>query len=199
MLPRLVRRSCGSKGVRRERAKVVPRAEGVVLDVGIGPGLNLPFLDPGRVRHVVGIDPSEAILALGRPLFEAAAVPVEVVTGGAEEMPFEGGHFDTAVLAYTACSIPRVKEALHEIRRVLKPSGQLLFLEHGRAPDARVARWQDRLDGVWGLVSGGCHLNRDIELLVRGAGFELEEIETYYARGFPRFAGFHFRGVARPG
>jgi len=199
ILPRLVNMACGSAMASEERRKVVPLAEGVVVEVGIGSGLNLPFYDPDKVKHVIGVDPADEMHALGRDRFDQAVVSVERISAPGEALPLEAACADTALLTFTGCTIPGIGEALGELRRVLKPSGRLLFLEHGRSSDANIARWQDRWNPVWKKLAGGCNINRDMAALIRDSGFEIEQLETYYTQPFPRIATFHYRGSARPG
>lgn len=198
ILPHFIHVVCGTREICRERAKVVPRAEGVVLDVGIGSGHNLRLMDPDKVQIVYGLDPEHGILERGRSRFENAPFPLEILKTGAEDIPLETHSVDTVVLTYAACTIPGVEEAFDEMHRVLKPSGRLLFVEHGHSPDPKVARWQDRLDPWWGHVAGGCHLNRDMPELIEQAGFEIEEMETEYLPKSPRWLGYLFIGTARP-
>lgn len=198
VLPYFIHWACGAPQIDKRRARVVPEARGVVLDVGIGSGHNLELLDPDKVQLVYGLDPEHGILERGRSRFEEAPFPLEILKTGAEEVPLATHSVDTVVLTYAACTIPGVEQAFEEMRRVLKPSGRLLFSEHGRAADAKVARWQDRLDPLWGKVAGGCHLNRDMPALIERAGFHIERLETEYIPGLPRWLGYNYLGVARP-
>jgi ubiquinone/menaquinone biosynthesis C-methylase UbiE len=178
------------------RRRVVSRAQGRVLEVGVGSGLNLP-LYTDAVTHVVGLDPSVRLLSKARRSQRASALPIRLIEGSAEALPLEDQSVDTVVTTWTLCSIPDVGAALREMRRVWKRSGQLLFVEHGRADDARVRRWQDRLTPVWKQIAGGCHLNRPIRRLIEDAGFGVERIETDYMRG-PKPMTFMSEGQARP-
>lgn len=196
ILPHLIRLACGSKAIGDQREKIVPRAQGVVLEVGIGAGANLAYYDPARVTKVVGVDPSAELRAYAEKAARDVPFEVELVGLGAEEIPLEAGTVDTVVSTYTLCTIPDPVRALRDMRRVLKSGGHLHFSEHGRAPDESVQRWQDRLDGFWGRISGGCHLNREISDLIREAGFETVDLETGYLAG-PRFAAFNYWGSAR--
>ncbi len=135
---------------------------------------------------------------LARSRIEAAPFPIEHLALSGEEIPADAATFDAVVSTYTLCTIPNVKKALSEIRRVLEPSGKLYFLEHGRAPDPKVARWQDRLNGIQNAIAGGCHLNRDMEALIRTAGFVFDVLDRHYAEGTPKFMGFLYRGIAAP-
>ena len=194
VLPRLTDLAMRSRVVSAERARFVPMASGRVLEVGIGSGLNLPFYGSG-VTSLHGLDPSLELWKLG--VRRTAAVPfaIRFVSGSAERVPAADASFDTAVTTFTLCSIPDPAAALTEMRRVLAPGGRLVFVEHGRSPDARVRAWQDRLTPLWRRVAGGCHLNRTIDELIRAAGFTIDAIETGDT-GAPRLFGYLFRGVA---
>ena len=168
IVPPLTDLAMRNKDLRPYRERIVGAAEGRVLDVGIGSGLNLPFYG-GRAGEIIGLDPSPSLLACARKRHGSA--PLSLIEGSAECIPLEAASIDTAVMTWTGCSIPDVATALDEIRRVLKPGGRLLFVEHGRAPEPSVARWQDRLTPLWKRVAGGCHLNRKIDDLIIAAGF----------------------------
>nr|WP_281378377.1 class I SAM-dependent methyltransferase [Halomonas organivorans] len=190
--------ACGNKVVDRQRAAVVPQARGRVLEVGMGSGLNLPHYDPDRVELVWGLEPSEGMRRKARHHVAGAPFEVRWLNLPGEEIPLEDNSADTVVLTYTLCTIPDWHRALEQMRRVLKPSGQLLFCEHGIAPDEGVRRWQDRVNPLWGKVAGGCHLNRTIPELIEHAGFAILQMETGYLPKVPRFAGFNFWGAAAP-
>lgn len=197
LLPTLVHRTCSSTTTTQQRAMVVPRARGDVLEVGFGSGLNLPFYDPAKVTKVWGLDPSTELWRMASRAVRDAAFEVEMVPARGEEIPFGSHRFDTAVVTYTLCTIPDPGRGLSEVARVLKPGGHLLFCEHGAAPDARVRRWQSRLTPMWRRVSGGCHLDRDVPALLEGAGFQITEMEAMYLPGW-RLAGYQYRGAAVP-
>lgn len=196
IFPRLMHVVMGFGELPEYRRKVVPAAEGRVLEVGIGSGLNAP-LYTDRVDEVIGLDPNETLNRMAQQRVSGARVPIRVVNGSAEDMPLDTASFDTVVMTWTLCSIPDPVRALREMRRVLRPGGQLLFIEHGTAPDPSVARWQDRLTPLWKRFAGGCHLNRRMDVLIRQGGFSLEQLETGYLEG-PRFAAFCYWGSARP-
>jgi ubiquinone/menaquinone biosynthesis C-methylase UbiE len=196
ILPRLIDLTMGQARFAAYRGRVVPAAEGRVLEIGIGSGLNLPFY--GRsVRQVIGLDPSRRLLAMARQAEPSGAGAVELVEGSAEEIPLERASVDSIVTTWTLCSIPDAPRALAEMRRVLRPGGRLLFVEHGRAPEPNIVWWQDRLTPAWKRLGGGCHLNRAIATLIEGAGFGLDRLETGYMRG-PRPMTFMYEGSARP-
>ncbi len=195
VLPWALDLACGLPMVGRQRQQVVPLAHGRVLEVGIGTGLNMPYYDKTRVRQITGLDPALALHPRARRRIAAAGLPVELVGLSAEQIPRPDASFDTVLMTYTLCSIPDPLAALREMRRVLVPGGSLLFCEHGRAPDAPVARWQDRLQPLWGPLAGGCHLNRDIPGLLEAAGFTCPDLHQRYLRG-PRVVMFHSWGQA---
>ncbi|QPC41813.1 class I SAM-dependent methyltransferase [Kaustia mangrovi] len=197
VMPRVVSCLCGTEEISAQRAKVVPAADGVVLEVGIGPGHNLGFYDRERVSRVIGLDPVREMTALGARRFASSPVPVEVVEAPAEDMPLDDGSVDTVLLTYTACTIPDTASAVAEMRRVLKPGGRLLFCEHGRSRDEGVARWQDRVNPLWSRLAGGCNINRNIAGALEEGGFEVVSMENYYLKPMPRIVGYHYLGSAR--
>lgn len=194
--PRLVRCLCAMPDIAAQRSQLVPEARGVVLEIGIGPGLNLPYYDPARVERVIGVDPSEAFLQLGEAQRRSAGVPVEIIRAPAESLPLPDGFVDTAVITYTLCSVDDPSRCLGEVRRVLKPDGRVLFLEHGLSDEERVARWQRRLNPVWRSLAVGCNLNRPVARMLREAGFAIEQVDQYYLPHAPKPIGFQCRGVA---
>ncbi len=196
ILPFLIDKACGIGPIQAQRQKVVPQAKGEVLEIGIGSGLNLPFYDGAKVNKVWGLEPSAEMRAKAAKVAARAAVPVSFLDLPGEEIPLDDGVVDTVLVTYTLCTIPEVAAALGQMRRVLKPDGKLIFCEHGQAPDPSVRRWQDRLDPLWGRFSGGCHLNRPIDALVKQAGFQIEALDTGYIAS-PKFAGFNYWGTAR--
>lgn len=200
ILPSFLNCACGAKPILYQRGKVVPLAEGLVLEVGIGSGLNIPFYDAAKVTKVIGLDPSPELNEMAQKVVAKTAaengLAVDITLGSAEDMPFPDDHFDSVVITYTLCTIADAAAANLEIRRVLKPGGKLIFCEHGLAPDAGVAKWQDRIDPIWGKIAGGCHLNRDIPELITGAGFTIETLQQMYLPSTPKFAGYNYWGVA---
>lgn len=197
VLPYLIEKAGRSHAILEARRRWVPRAHGDVLEIGVGSGLNLAFYDPARARRVTAIDPSEPLLARAAPRAAGAAVPVELVTATAEAMPFPDASFDSAVMTYTLCSVADPARALAELRRVLRPQGTLLFVEHGLADDERTRRWQRGLTPLWSRVSGNCHLDRDPRALLAEAGFRGEDIAAGAAEG-ARWLSFTYQGSARP-
>lgn len=196
ILPRLLDFAMSNRELRPYRERVVSAAAGEIVEIGVGSGPNLPLYDPARARSVAALDPSPPLLAMALRRREEALVPVELVEASAEALPFAAGKFDTAVVTWALCTIGDPQRALAELRRVLKPGGRLLFVEHGRAPDPGVARWQARLTPLWRRCSGGCHLDRPVEELVQGAGFRLETLATGYMNALKPFT-FMYEGTAR--
>ncbi len=195
VLPYLIDIVCGMKAVQRQRHRVIPLAQGQVLEVGIGTGLNLAHYNRAKVTKVVGLDPGLEMLSLAQKRLEKIGVPVELVSLSAEKIPFEAGTFETVVVTYSLCTIPDPVVALKEMRRVLKPGGKLIFCEHGLAPDPSVRRWQTRLTPLWSKLAGGCHLNRDIPALIKEAEFQSTDMKTMYLPG-PRPLTYNYWGTA---
>lgn len=197
VLPALIELACGQSSVEEQRRALIPQAQGRVLEIGFGTGLNLPFYDRARVQSLAGVDPSPAMRPRAEPRAREAGFPVTLLTAAAEDLPVPDAAFDTAVSTYTLCSVADPAAALRRLRRALKPGGTLLFSEHGLSPDASVRRWQRRLDRAWPSVAGGCHLTRDIPALLREAGFELLDLRQQYLPG-PRPWTWHSSGRALP-
>jgi ubiquinone/menaquinone biosynthesis C-methylase UbiE len=198
ILPKLLGAACASPPMMKQRTKVVPGAEGRVLELGVGMGLNLRFYDPGKVSEVMGVDPSPELRAVAEAAERDPALKVRVEDGTAEALPFEDKSFDTVVCTFTLCSVCTPTAALAEARRVLKPGGRFLFCEHGLSPDPGVAKWQRRIEPVWKRIAGGCHLTRPVASAIQAAGFRLDRVETMYVPRTPRFAGWNEWGAARP-
>ncbi|MGD0124827.1 MAG: class I SAM-dependent methyltransferase [Terriglobia bacterium] len=185
-----------NKETARLRAAWIPQARGEVLEIGIGSGLNLPFYS-SEVHQIYGVDPSVELQRMARQRATTGRGKVEFLTQSAEEpLPLASATIDTVVVTWTVCSIPNAAKALQEMKRVLKGSGRLIFVEHGRAPDPAVAAWQDRLTPVWKRITGGCHLNRRIDELVMEAGFQISDLKTCYVAG-PRPMTYTYQGIAQ--
>jgi len=198
VLPWLLGKACAAKPIMKQRAKVVPFAEGRVLELGLGSGLNLPFYDPAKVTSVHGVDPSAELRALAEAAPRPPGLAVSVADGVAEALPFDDHSFDSVVCTFTLCSVHAPPTALAEARRVLKPGGRLYYCEHGLSPDADVARWQRRWEPLWKRLAGGCHLTRPVTSAIAGAGFVIERSDQMYLPGTPRIAGWSEWGVAIP-
>ena len=195
VLPTLINLAMTRDDVTRLRAAHIPAAHGVVLEVGIGSGLNLPFYT-SAVTRLYGIDPSAELLAMAREKTAAVPFPVELFNRDAERIPLADASIDTVVVTWSLCSIPNAADALRDMRRVLKPGGTLIFVEHGLSPDPGVRKWQNRLTPFWRVFAGGCHLNRKMDDLVRDAGFTIAELHTEYVPG-PRALAFMYEGRGR--
>jgi ubiquinone/menaquinone biosynthesis C-methylase UbiE len=196
ILPLLIDLAMRNRALAEYRRRVVPAAAGRVLEIGIGSGFNLPFYGAGAT-DVIGLEPSPRLIAMARARLRDKAGAVDLVEGSAEAIPLADRSVDTVVTTWTLCTIPDVARALQEMRRVLRPGGRLLFVEHGLAPRPVVRRWQHRLTPLWKHIGGGCHLDRPIAALVEAAGFELERLTTGYMRG-PKPMTFMYEGSARP-
>lgn len=194
-LPHLIHLACGSEPVSKQRQKVVPLATGRVLEVGMGSGLNIPFYDADKVDFVWGLEPSQGMRRKAQAKLADASFEVRWLDLPGEEIPLDDKSVDTVLLTFTLCTIPGWKEALQQMRRVMKPTARLIFCEHGEAPDESVRRWQRRLNPIWGKIGGGCHLNRPIPSFIEQGGFKIESLDTMYVPG-PKFASFNYWGVA---
>ena len=196
ILPRLCDLAMRNKLLLPIRERVIGAAEGRVLEIGVGSGLNLPFYRP-PVRQVLALEPAARLVTMAQNASRGTIMPVSLLKASAEAIPLEDHCVDTIVTTWTMCSIPHADAALAEIWRVLRPGGKLLFVEHGRAPDESVRRWQDWLTPAWRAIAGGCHLNRPISSMIEGAGFRIDRIETGYIPG-PRPMTYMYEGSARP-
>jgi ubiquinone/menaquinone biosynthesis C-methylase UbiE len=197
ILPQVIELMMRQKNFAPFRERTAGAAQGRVLEIGIGSGLNLASYQPD-IETVCGVDPSAELLAKASERVASVGFPVRLLEASSEHLPLDDRSFDTIVMTFTLCSIPDVGAALLEIRRVLKPEGQLLFAEHGRAPDSDVMRWQDRLTPIWKRIGGGCHLNRKVDDLIQTAGFRLERLSAGYQKFAPRPFSFFYEGIARP-
>lgn len=195
ILPHVIDCACGMGDIMKARSQLVPRARGRVLEIGIGTGLNLSFYDAAKVQHICGVDPAAQMHSLARRRAQQIAIPVETLPLVVEQIGAETASFDTVVTTFTLCTIPDPVSALEEMRRVLKPGGELLFCEHGTAPDAGPRRWQERLTPLWKPIAGGCHLNRDMPALIAAGGFRVQDLHARYLPG-PRPFTFVYSGSA---
>ena len=198
ILPRIIRCGCGSKPIRYQRKKVVPKASGIILEVGMGSGANLPYYDPEKVELIYGLEPSEGMRVLAKPAVEKSGLPVEFIDLPGEAIPLPDQSVDTILLTFTLCTIPDRLAALAHMNRVLKPDGKLIFCEHGLAPDEEVARWQQRINPLWSLMAGGCHVNQPIPHLIQTGGFSIDQMDEMYLPGTPKTLGYNYWGTASP-
>ncbi|MDP2645393.1 MAG: class I SAM-dependent methyltransferase [Desulfobacterales bacterium] len=195
IFPKMAHLVCSMKPFPRQREKVVPIARGVVLEVGVGSGLNLPYYDGNKVTKVWCLDPSPEMLRMAEKAAKSLPLKVEFIGSPGEEIPLEDNSVDTVVVTYTLCTIADTEQALRQMARVLKPGGELIFCEHGAAPDEDIRCWQERINPVWKLLAGGCHLNRPIPKLIEQGGFRIKGMEAMYIPGW-RPASFNYCGMA---
>jgi ubiquinone/menaquinone biosynthesis C-methylase UbiE len=195
IVPRLLDLAMRNRLLDHYRQRTIETARGLVLEVGVGSGVNLPLYG-GAVTRVVGLDPSSELLRLASRRAADVVIPVSLLRASAEHLPLSDSVFDTIVMTWTLCSIPNPIAALTELRRVLKPGGRLIFVEHGLSPEIRTARWQRRLTPYWKRISGGCHLDRKTDHLIRAAGFQIDAIEMAYMQG-PKPWTFMYQGSAK--
>ena len=196
ILPRFLNCACASEPITYQRKKVVPLAEGKVLEVGIGSGLNLPFYDKAKIKEVWGIDPSKELTFMAEKVALKEDIKVNIISSSAEEIPLPNEYFDSILITYTMCTIPDVLKANKEIKRVLKKNGKLIFCEHGISPDEKIQKWQNRINPLWGKIAGGCNINRGIPKLIRDSGFDIIEMEEMYLPKTPKVAGYNYWGYA---
>ena len=196
ILPHVIHFVCGSRPVLEQRKKILPHAEGQILEVGMGSGINIPFYDPNKVEKLWGLEPSIGMRKKAKSRVDAAQFDLEWLGLRGEEVPLDDNSIDTVVLTYTLCTIPGWHDAVKQMRRVLKPGGKLLFSEHGKAPDERVATRQTRINPLWNKIAGGCHLNRDIPQLLRAGGFTVRKMDAQYVAPLPKIAGYIYTGYA---
>ena len=183
ILPHMIDFACSASPNQKQRQKIVPEAEGEILEVGFGSGLNVPFYDPSKVKKIWALEPSEGMRRKAQTTVDEAAMNIEFIDLPGEQIPLDDNSVDTVLVTYTLCTIPDTREALEGMRRVLKPGGRLLFCEHGKAPDENVRRWQSRLNPAWSRFAGGCNMNRDIPALINEGGFDIKVDERMYIPG----------------
>jgi ubiquinone/menaquinone biosynthesis C-methylase UbiE len=195
ILPRCLDKACGIGPITKQREKIVPLAEGVVLEIGIGSGQNLPHYNPGKVTKIIGVDPDDHIWKRSEKRRTACPIDIERIGLSGEDIPLDTNIADSVVITYSLCTIPDPVKALREMTRILKPGGQILFSEHGKAPDAKVHRWQNRIDPLWKKIAGGCHSGRDIPALFHQADLKLLDLQEMYIPG-PKVLGYNYWGAA---
>ncbi len=197
VLPHLINMAMRNAHLTPYRERIISAAVGRVVEIGIGSGLNLPFYGP-QVKELIGLDPSPQLVEMAKRAAQSFATPVTFVEGSAEAIPLDDRSIDTVVTTWTLCSIPEAVQALAEMHRVLRPGGQLLFIEHGLAPEESVRVWQNRVTPLWKCIGGGCHLNRPIQAMIEQAGFTIAALENSYVAKAPRMMSYIYEGRARP-
>ncbi|MEM7664368.1 MAG: class I SAM-dependent methyltransferase [Pseudomonadota bacterium] len=197
VMPRLVTCACSQGQVLKRRSQLIPLARGDVFELGCGGGINQQFYDASAIKTYAGIDPHEGLLEGARAAAQEKGWPADIRSGVGEAIPFPDSFFDCVVCTFTLCSVEEPTQVLSEMRRILRPGGKVLFLEHGRAPDANIAKWQERIEPYWKPMAGGCHLTRPIGSAFRGAGFDVEPLGQGYLPKAPKFAGWNEWGSAR--
>jgi len=195
VLPRLLDLCCGTKGFQNKRAQIVPLAYGRILEIGIGSGLNFDHYNFQRVEEIIGVDPAVSSVAMARSRASQYNSKISFIESSAESIDLPSLSFDCVVIGYSLCTIPDPLKALAEARRLLKPEGSLLFMEHGLAPEVHIQKWQRRLTPAWKRIGGGCNLDRNIEELIQLSGFKFEQLTKKYIKG-PKVATFQYCGKA---
>ena len=195
VLPKLLDCTCGSKPIKLQREKIVPLANGKVLEIGIGSGLNFDFYNFDKISEVIGVDPAVRSVAIARSRASNLHSKISFIESTAESIDLDSSTFDSVVIGYSLCTIPNPMQALAEVHRLLKPGGSLFFMEHGLAPEPNVQKWQNRITPIWKKFAGGCNLNRDIEELILAGGFKFKDLKKKYIKG-PKIASFLYYGEA---
>ena len=196
VLPKILDVCCSTKPINYQRNKVVPKAKGNVLEIGIGSGLNIPHYDKSSVHKIIGLDPSEELNEIAIKNAANHSVDIDFVIGGAEEIALPSNSIDTLLITYTLCTIPELKESLKEMKRVIKDDGILLFCEHGIAPDQNIMKWQNRINPLWSKLFGGCNINRNIPKIIQDSGFKISKLEQMYLPSTPKIVGYNYWGEA---
>jgi SAM-dependent methyltransferase len=197
VLPKMIGCACADPKIAALRGQIVPLAEGRVFELGCGGGLNQPFYERGKITAFAGIDPNGALLDKARAAAREKGWEADIREGKGEAIPFPNESFDTVVSTYTLCSVDDQARVLGELRRILKPGGRLLFLEHGRSPDAGPAKWQRRIEPLWKTAMGNCHLTREVAGAVAKGGFTLHRTEHKYMEKMPKWAGYMEWGIGQ--
>ncbi len=197
VLPKIINCACGTKPILIQRQKIVPSASGVILEIGVGSGVNIPYYSNSNVKKLIGLDLQQDNWDQAYKIAKKSDISIDLLQGDGEELPIPNNSIDTVLITYTMCTIPNVQRSLAEIKRVLKREGKLLFCEHGLAPDKNVQKWQNKLNPIWKKCLGGCNLNRNIPELVLKSGFSFESISEMYIPSTPKFIGYNYWGTAK--
>lgn len=196
VLPKLLDTCCSTKPINYQREKIVPNASGTVLEIGIGSGLNIPFYNISKIDKIYGLDPSIQLCKKAIKKAKEINMNIDFLFEGAEEIKLKSNSIDTVLITYTLCSIPNPMDALKEIKRVMRSDGNILFCEHGIAPDIKVSKWQNRINPIWGKLFGGCNINRDIPSIISNSGFKVQNLEQMYLPSTPKIVGYNYWGSA---
>ena len=195
-LPKLCNKCCSTKPINYQRNKVVPLANGLVLEIGIGSGLNIPFYDKNNIEKVIGLDPSEELNFLAKKIAKKNNIEIDFIITGAEDIALPDNSVDTILITYTLCTIPDLDKSMAEMMRVLKSEGRFIFCEHGIAPDQNIIKWQSRINPIWKAIMGGCNINRNIPKIITDSGFHITNINEMYLPSTPKIVGYNYWGVA---
>ena len=196
VLPKLCDKCCGTKPINYQRNKVVPLAKGVVLEVGVGSGLNIPFYNKNNIEKIIGLDPSEELNFLAKKVAKKNNIEIDFIISGAEDIALPDNSIDTILITYTLCTIPDLDNSMAEIKRVLKSDGKFIFCEHGIAPDQNIVKWQTRINPIWKALMGGCNINRNIPKIISDGGFDITNINEMYLPSTPKIVGYNYWGIA---
>jgi len=197
VLPKLLDVCCSTKPINYHRNKIVPNAKGDILEVGIGSGLNIPYYDPKKINKIIGLDPSEELNEMAKENAAKSDINIDILIAGAEEIPLPSNSIDTVLITYTLCTIPNLADSLKEIKRVMKNDAEMIFCEHGIAPDLRIQNWQNKINPLWGKLFGGCNINRDIPKILVNSEFKIQTLEQMYLPSTPKIVGYNYWGLAK--
>jgi len=195
-LPKLCDKCCSTKPINYQRNKVVPLAQGVVLEIGMGSGLNIPFYNKNNIEKIIGLDPSEELNFLAKKVAKKNNIEIDFIISGAEDIALPDNSIDTILITYTLCTIPDLDNSMAEIKRVLKSDGKFIFCEHGIAPDQNIVKWQTRINPIWKALMGGCNINRNIPKIISDGGFDITNINEMYLPSTPKIVGYNYWGIA---
>ena len=196
-LPKVCDKCCSTKPINYQRNKVVPLAKGVVLEIGIGSGLNIPFYNRNNIRKIIGLDPSEELNFLANKVAKKNNIEIDFIISGAEDIALPDNSVDTILITYTLCTIPDLDNSMAEMKRVLKSDGKFIFCEHGIAPDQNIVKWQSRINPIWKAIMGGCNINRNIPKIISDSGFHITNITEMYLPSTPKIVGYNYWGFAK--
>lgn len=195
-LPKLCDKCCSTKPINYQRNKVVPLAQGVVLEIGMGSGLNIPFYNKNNIEKIIGLDPSEELNFLAKKVAKKNNIEIDFIISGAEDIALPDNSIDTILITYTLCTIPDLDNSMAEMKRVLKSDGKFIFCEHGIAPDQNIVKWQTRINPIWKALMGGCNINRNIPKIISDGGFDITNINEMYLPSTPKIVGYNYWGIA---